>query len=108
MATRVTTGLKTLEWVTNRENCKHAIDNGLWENQRNAYRKKRPIVATNVNTGETIEFESVCEAQKKLNTKHISAVLNGKRTKAKGYTPSGRRGGFSQMDIKISKKQNFS
>ena len=29
---------------------------------------------------------SVCEAQSYFNTKHITAVLHGKRQKAKGHT----------------------
>lgn len=80
-----------LEWVTNSENVRHAIDSGLWENVIKGARKenesrKKSIIAKNIDTGEVIEFDSIAEAERVLNTRHIVDVIKKKRTQAKGYT----------------------
>ena len=49
-------------------------------------KRKKKIIAINIETGEQRIFNGICEAQRCLETKHISAVLSGKRNKAKGYT----------------------
>lgn len=111
--------IDNLEWVTNKENCHHAIEHGLFDNffakarienegrRLSGSRKwkssgglipcnelrRKALLATNITTGETIEFESIHQAEKTLNTRHINAVLNGTRSKAKGYTFSYTTGG---------------
>ena len=80
-----------LEWVLNSENARHAADNGLWHKQFEKIRKynstrKKKIVATNAETGEKMVFNSICDAQDYFGSKHITAVLHGKRKKAKGHT----------------------
>ena len=80
-----------LEWVTNKENAQHAIKNGLWDAVLQASRledesRKMPILATNISTGETMEFESIADAERYVGSRHITDVLKGKRNKAKGYT----------------------
>lgn len=80
-----------LEWVTNTENVKHAIESGLWENVIKSVHKenesrKKSIIAKNIETGEVIEFDSISEAERALNTRHIVDVIKKKRTQAKGYT----------------------
>ena len=81
-----------LEWVTNLENAHHAIENGLWGNVFSASKKanekqKKPIVAYRFEDGAyTFKFyNSVSEAERDLDSRHISAVLKGKREKAKGW-----------------------
>ena len=79
-----------LEWSTNLENARHAINNGLWDNVFEASRRtnearKVSVIATSAETGEVLMFDSVSDAEKHFNSRHISAVLNGKRAKAKGY-----------------------
>lgn len=79
-----------LEWVSNMENAEHAMKMGLWGNVFAASRRSNearmtPVVAVHSVTGERITFQSVSEAERALGTKHISAVLNGERKKAKGY-----------------------
>lgn len=54
--------------------------------RRSNMEKMTPIIATNAETGEVRRFKSVSEAEKRLGTKHISAVLKGTRKRAKGYT----------------------
>ena len=79
-----------LEWVTNLENMRHAINAGYYTNGHEAIRAaneaiKVPVIATNVVTGEEIRFGSVSEAEKHFNSRHICDVLKGKREKAAGH-----------------------
>lgn len=88
-----------LEWCTNRENALHAIKNGLWENVFLASRlanesQKKPIVA--YRDGVSRYYKSVSEAERIIGTKHISAVLKGKRTHAKGWRFRYAKGGDAE------------
>lgn len=80
-----------LEWVTNIENAHHAIENGRWETMFAGAKKandakRTPIIATNIDTGESLYFESMSEAERQLGTRHINQVMRGLRSQAKGYT----------------------
>lgn len=76
-----------LEWISNADNMKHANANGLRDGHRKfCMEKKKPIIATNIKTGETIKFDSILSAKNALKTCHINEVLDGKRKQAKGYT----------------------
>ena len=37
-------------------------------------------------TGKTIRYNTISQAERALNTRHITDVLKGKRNSAKGYT----------------------
>ena len=80
--------ISNLEWCTNSENAIHAIKNGLWDKQLQYYRNqpRKPVIATNITTGEKIIFESVAETERYFNSRHISSVLKGQRHQVKGYT----------------------
>ena len=47
--------------------------------------KKKPIIATNVKTGEKIEFESTVQAADMFNDTNICNVLKGRYKQSKGY-----------------------
>lgn len=72
-----------LEWVTSVGNMKHAFENGLYLPFGN---DRKPIIATNVKTGEERYFVSIRDAKAFYGTSHIGEVLKGKRTQAKGFT----------------------
>lgn len=87
-----------LEWITNKENVHHAIKNGMWESvfkgtARENESRKKPIIATNIETGECIEYSSISDAQRGIGSRHISDVLKGKRRQAKGFTFAYKEGG---------------
>lgn len=85
-----------LEWVTNNQNMSHARQNGLFEGHRQFCKKtSKKIIATNLITGQTIEYESILAAKREIGTQHIQEVLSGKRKQAKGYTFSYAREGDS-------------
>lgn len=81
---------ENLEWVTNLENASHAVEHNLWGNVFKAATKtneqrKTAIIATNIKTGEKTYFSSMNEAERAIGTKHINAVISGKRKQASGY-----------------------
>lgn len=82
--------IENLEWCTNYENAHHAITNGLWENVFKASAntneaRKIKCKAVNKTTGKEIYFESISEAEKYFNNRHICDVLKGKRHTIHGY-----------------------
>lgn len=84
--------VSNLEWVSNVDNAHHAIANGLWESVFEGARKenekrKKPIIAYRVD-GDfpcTRYYESISEAERDIGSRHVCAVLKGKRTHTKGW-----------------------
>lgn len=79
-----------LEWVSNAENAHHAIQSGLWKNvfetsRRENKRREKPVIGTSPG-GNCVLFKSVSEAERVVGSKHIAAVLKGKRDHAKGWS----------------------
>lgn len=86
-----------LEWVSNRENAQHAVKNGLWENVFVEAKKanelqKKPLIGY-APDGSVKYFESVCQAQREVGSKHITAVLKGRRKHAGGWSFCYAKGG---------------
>lgn len=78
---RSNNNVSNLEWVTSSGNTEHAVSTGAlipWGNAR------KPIVATDIDTGKQRFFDSVSKAEVFFGTRHISDVLKGKRKQAKG------------------------
>ena len=78
-----------LEWVSNRDNAHHAIENGLWDSvfegsSRENESRKRPVIGHFA--GLDRRFESVSEAERFVGSRHITDVLKGKRIHVKGWT----------------------
>lgn len=98
-----------LEWVTNRDNAQHAIANGLWESVFEATRKenesrKKPIIAYRIDGAFpcTRYYESIHEAERAIGSRHITAVLKGKRTHTKGWAFQYAKGGDACANVSNS------
>ena len=81
-----------LEWITNKDNAHHAIENGLWDSviegsRRENESRKRPVIGyfTSENSCTSRRFESVSEAERYVGSRHVSDVLKGKRSSVKGW-----------------------
>lgn len=79
--------IENLEWVTNEENFVHSVESGLRENHKAfCERTKKRIIATSIEDGSQMVFDSILSAGRALKTCHIPDVIKGKRKQAKGYT----------------------
>lgn len=95
-----------LEWVTNEENMRHANAAGLREgHQRFCDSRKKRIIATHIESGEEVVFDSILAAKKAIGTNHIQEVLRGLRYEAKGYTFRYAKGVTPNADIDNAKAQ---
>lgn len=72
-----------LEWVSSSENTRHAVYRRSLKAWGNA---AKPIQSIDIETGKTLEFATISEAERFFNTRHITHVLKGKRQSAKGQT----------------------
>ena len=80
-----------LEWVTSKENCRHAWDNGLMKptysmlgkKNPNAGRKGKPIRV--VETGEVFGTLKECEEAIGGDNRHINDCLRGRQKTHRGY-----------------------
>lgn len=73
--------LENLNWMTSKENTAHAIELGLFK------LNNKPVIATNLDTLERLEFKSMTEAANQLGV-HIAnlhKVLKGKRNQTNGW-----------------------
>lgn len=83
--------VENLEWVTNLENMRHAIAHGRYDNGgydgllRANELKKKKIIARSLDGSQVINFNSISEAERYFNSRHITDVLKGKRSKTKGF-----------------------
>ena len=78
-----------LEWVTRQDNCIHRQQTGLGDIEAATIAKYKPIISTNLTTGEQLEFNSLTEASQFLigcTVKGISKVLRGGAKTHRGYT----------------------
>jgi hypothetical protein len=78
--------VSNLEWCTALSNMHHAKQQGLRNNALEyAKSMRKSVIATNIETGEEIFYESIHAAENVFG-RHVTNVLSGARSKAKGHT----------------------
>lgn len=78
-----------LEWVTQNENLHHAMNHGRFDSGRKSQAEKisKPIMGTNLKTGEIKKYKSINETKKDgFKPNNISHCLIGYRKSHHGYT----------------------
>jgi hypothetical protein len=91
---RANNHISNLEWVSSSGNTEHAVVTGAllpWGNAR------KPIIATDLETGAETYFVSISKAEVFYGTRHIDLVLKGKRKSAKGHTFRYAEGGGADV-----------
>ena len=83
--------VENLEWISNRDNAHHAIENGLWASviegsRRENESRKRPVIGYCTDQiCESRRFESIREAERFVGSTHVVDVLKGRRNHVKGW-----------------------
>lgn len=91
---RANNNIDNLEWVSSSGNTEHAVATGAlypWG------RARKPVIATNIETGEEKYFVSISKAETYFGTRHIDQVLSGKRNQTKGHTFRYANGGDANV-----------
>ena len=80
-----------LEWVTSKENCRHAWNSGLMKPSRSMLGRKNPHAGRKgkpiriVETGEVFASSLECEKAIDGNNRHINDCLRGRQNTHRGY-----------------------
>lgn len=78
--------LSNLEYLTSKENNNYGNRIRLVREKNTNGKLSKPIIGTNIQTGEKIEFPSIIEAKRQGFGSHISDVISKKRNQSFGHT----------------------
>ena len=87
--------VENLEWVTQEENCSHSHRIGLHD--EDTKRRSKPVIATNLSTGETMEYPSAREAARHLGISQ--GTISGIAVKGLTGTRTGYKFRYKEGDV---------
>jgi hypothetical protein len=82
---KLNNNVNNLEWVTNSDNIKHAIENKLLIIDKSNIHEKRKVTQLDLNGNIIKQYNSITEAERDTGISHISGVCRGKRKTAGGF-----------------------